>query len=244
VQVDEKWSFVAKKERHCDAADPDDDVCGDCWDHTAIDPESRLLLSVIPGERTAANAARLIREVHQRTGGRTDLLLTSDAYAPYQDAVRAVYGQRPPAGRPAAAAATFPGDFCYATVRKQRAQGRVVAVVRAVVFGTWGLLARLLQRSTVSTTINTAFVERNNGTDRRRNSRKQRKTYGFSKDRAVHEALTYFVSYSYNFCWPVRTLRVKGAADRWESRTPAMTAGLTDHVWTLREWITCPARLC
>lgn len=47
---------------------------------------------------------------------------------------------------------------------------------------------------------------------------------------------------SYNFCWPVRTLRVKGEGGRWRKRTPAMAAGLADHVWSLSEWVTYPAR--
>ena len=78
------------------------------------------------------------------------------------------------------------------------------------------------------------FVERHNGTDRNRNARKVRKTYCFSKDWQVHEAVGYFTLYSYNFCWPVRTLR-QG------NRRQAMAAGLTDHVWTLKEWLTRPA---
>ncbi len=59
----------------------------------------------------------------------------------------------------------------------------------------------------------------------------------------MHDAATYFVSYGYNFCWPVRTLRVKEDGT-WRPRTPAMAAGLTDHVWSLREWLTYPAKPC
>ena len=51
-------------------------------------------------------------------------------------------------------------------------------------------------------------------TDRNRNGRKVRKTYCFSKDWSVHQAITYFTMYSYNFCWPVRPLRVKGEGGR------------------------------
>jgi hypothetical protein len=200
------------------------------------------VLSVLPGERTAAKAEQLIREVRQRTGGRTDLLLTSDAYPAYQEAVQRVYEHWPATDD--GANPQMPSDFCYATVSKQRAQGRVVAVVRAVVFGTLALLTLRLRRSTVSRTINTAFIERHNGTDRRRNGRKQRKTYGFSKDRGVHEALTYFVTYSYNFCWAVRTLRQGNRREGYRERTPAMGAGLADRVWSLHEWLSYPARLC
>ena len=59
----------------------------------------------------------------------------------------------------------------------------------------------------------------------------------------MHDAATYFVSYSYNFCWPVRTLRVEDDKG-WQARTPAVAAGLADHVWSLREWLTYPAKPC
>ena len=106
-----------------------------------------------------------------------------------------------------------------------------------LIFGTAAGLQSALARSGVSRTINTAFVERHNGTDRNRNARKVRKTYCFSKDWWVHRAVTFFTMYSYNFCWPVRTLRTKAG----EAQTPAMMAKLTDHVWTLVEWIKRPA---
>ena len=95
--------------------------------------------------------------------------------------------------------------------------------------------------SPVSRAINTAFVERQNGTDRHRNARKGRKTYRFSKDWQFHEAATYFTLYSYNFCWPVRTLGIKDDRGQWREQTPAVAAGLTDHVWSMSEWLTLPA---
>jgi hypothetical protein len=126
-------------------------------------------------------------------------------------------------------------------VRKRREKGRVVEVVRTLVFGTLYLLGGLLKRSTASTTINTSFVERNNGTDRHQNSRKRRKTYAFSKDLTMHRAASYLIGYSDNFCWPVRTLRERTDSGPWRKRTPAMAAGLADHVWSLKEWLTFPA---
>jgi hypothetical protein len=94
----------------------------------------------------------------------------------------------------------------------------------------------------VSERVNTVYVERHHGTDRNRNGRKARKSYCFSKDWEVHEALTYFTMFRYNFCWPVRTWRQEKAAGGWEQRTPAMAAGLADHVWSLREWLTYSVR--
>ena len=84
-------------------------------------------------------------------------------------------------------------------------------------------------------------MERHNGTDRNRCSRKVRKSYAFSKDWETHRAATAFSYFSYNFCWPVHTLRQKDTGGRWQRRTPAMAAGLTDRVWTLSEWLTLPA---
>jgi hypothetical protein len=63
-----------------------------------------------------------------------------------------------------------------------------------------------------------------------------------NKDIEVHHAASYFVGYCYNFCWSVRTLRVHGEDGHWQQRTPTMAAGLTDHIWSLWEWITYPAR--
>jgi hypothetical protein len=68
--------------------------------------------------------------------------------------------------------------------------------------------------------------QRHNGTDRSRCNRKVRKRYGFSKDWDVHRAARALSYFSYNFCWPVRTLRVK-AGGQWRLRTPAMAPGLT-----------------
>ncbi len=120
-------------------------------------------------------------------------------------------------------------------------KGRVVKVDFRVVFGTVAAVMAALKQSKVSKQINTAFVERHNGTDRNRNGRKVRKTYCFSKDWDIHDAVTYFTMYTYNFCWPVRTLRQRDPHNRWLPRTPAMAAGLTDHVWSLWEWLTFPA---
>lgn len=203
---------------------------------------------MVPGKRTAEKCEQLVEEVKRRTDGRTDLLLTSDEHAPYKTAIEKAYAREVPQprragpGRPRKPKRVMPEDLCYGTVRKTRKKGRVVEVVRTVVFGTAALLLTYLARSTVSNTINTSFVERNNGTDRGQNGRKIRKTYGFSKDWDLHDALTFFVAYSYNFCWPVRTLRVKASDGAWQARTPAMAAGLADHVWTIEEWATYPSR--
>ncbi|MEW6620756.1 MAG: hypothetical protein AB1422_15715 [bacterium] len=190
----------------------------------------------------------MVEDVKKRTGGRTDLLITSDDYSAYTCAIEQSYSyeiepfEDGDLGNSSKPEKKMPEDLCYATVSKKREKGRVVKVVKTIVFGTVKLLERLLARFRVSTTINTSFVERNNGTDRGKNSRKKRKTYCFSKDWNLHNAISYFIGFSYNFCWVVRTLRIKDIEGYWQKRTPAMAAGLTDHVWSIEEWLTYSVR--
>src|SRR3954453_9067879 len=243
VQFDEKWAFVAKKEARCDPDDPADARKGDHWDHVALDPDHRLVGCVVPGKRTAENTEALVRDFHRRTAGRLMRLITTDEYAPYRAAILEAYGVRvtPPRtgkrGRPRKPYKVPPAGLNYATVHKTRDEGRVVDVATRVIFGTAATVEAALVDSGVSRTVNTAFVERQNGTDRNRDAREVRKTYCFSKDWWVHRAVTFFSMYSYNFCWPVRTLKTEAG----EARTSAMLAKLTDHVWTLTEWIRRPA---
>lgn len=237
MQLDEKWAFVGKKQRHCDPDDAADWVCGDQWDHVAFDPDSRLVLEVIVGPRTHDFAERLLASVRDRLGGRAPERIDSDEHLPYPDAVRSVFGQRqvPPRtgrpGRPAGPRLVVPAGLNYVTVHKTRRRGRVTAVATRVVFGALGDGERA----------STSYLERQNATDRHRNARKGRKTYRFSKDWAVHEAMTCLTQFSGNFCWAVRTLRQGDRRRGYVPRTPAMVAGLTDHVWSLEEWLTFPA---
>jgi hypothetical protein len=204
-------------------------------------------MSVVAGKRTRENTQKLVDDFKRRTRGRFMNLMTSDEYPAYKTAILSAYGTMvvPPRtgqpGRPPRPYPVAPRQLRYATVHKTRHQGRVVKVETRVIFGLLAAILLALSWSRVSRSVNTSFVERHNGTDRNRNSRKVRKTYGFSKDWAVHEAVTYFTMYSYNFCWPVRTLRVRDARGRWQPRTPAMEAGLTDHVWSMNEWLAFPA---
>jgi len=249
VQFDEKWSFVAKKQAHCDPDHPADDQKGDWWDHVAFDPEHRLVVAVVPGARDVENTEALVAEFHRRTEGRTMELMTSDSYPAYETAILQTYGETvvPPRtgkpGRPKAPDTVPRAGLTYATVEKRREKGRVVEILTRVIFGTMAAVTAALARAKVGRVINTSFVERHNGTDRHHNARKARKTYRFSKDWRFHEAVTYFTMYSYNFCWPVRALREPTEAGRWRQRTPAMAAGLSDHIWSLAEWIRFPVVL-
>lgn len=212
----------------------------------ALDPEHKLVVAVVPGKRTVESAEALVGEFRRRTGGRLMSLMTSDDYPAYETAILRAYGEtvEPPrtgkAGRPKGPYRAPPPGLTYATVVKRREKGRVVEVATRVVFGTIAAVGAALGMSKVSRAINTAFIERENATDRHRSARKARKTYRFSKSWARHAAATYLSMYCYNFCWPVRTLAVVDDEGRRAERSPAMAAGLTDHVWTMAEWLSRP----
>jgi IS1 family transposase len=205
-----------------------------------------LVVSLVVGKRTASAVRALVLDFRRRTGCRVMRLMTSDEYPAYEEAIREAYGRRvvPPRtgrrGRPRQPYTGADPRLVYATVHKERENNRVVRVSTRVVFGTADAVASALASSAVSRSVNTCLVERHNGTDRSRCSRKVRKTYAFSKDWEVHRSASVLSYFSYNFCWPVRTLRVK-ADGRWRQRTPAMAAGLADHVWSFKEWLTYPA---
>jgi hypothetical protein len=192
----------------------------------------------------------VVADVKERTEGRTLRLMTSDDYPAYKTAIEHVYGAEvttTPSGgasRRMVPEKEVPPELTYATVEKRRQWGRVVEILVHLIFGTMAALVMALRLSRVSRRVNVSFLERYNATDRHKNARKVRKTYTFSKDWRVHESMTYFTMYSYNFCWPVRTLEHRDDIGRTRKRSPAMAAGLADHVWTLREWITMPSVQC
>jgi IS1 family transposase len=241
---------VFKKQEHCDPDTPADVHRGDWWDHTAYDPEHRLVLCVVPGARNAENVETVVADVKRRTEGRPMRLITSDDYPAYKVAIQQIYGEAvstTPSGgasRRMVPERVPPPELTYATVEKRRRLGRVMEIVVHLVFGTMALLRAALRRSPVSRWVNVSFLERYNATDRHHNARKVRKTYTSSKDWQVHESMAYFMMYSYNFCWPVRTLEYRDEDGRVRKRSPAVAAGLAEHVWTMREWITMPSVQC
>jgi IS1 family transposase len=250
VQFDEMGAFVGKKQKNCDAADPGEEHKGDYWDHVASDPEHKLVWVVVPGARVTESAQEVVTEAEGRLDESAPVHLTSDEYPVYQTVIEEVLSQ-PEVAAPGPAR---PGRrrlrprrrldprVTYATVRKEREGHRVVAVHRTVVLGSQQAVDAALEASVCSRTVNTSFVERQHATARGQNARQSRRTSRFSKDWEVHEAMSDCTRYRSNFCWPVRTLPVRGdEGGGWQQRTPAMSAGLADHVWSLEEWLRFPA---
>jgi hypothetical protein len=200
---------------------------------------------VEPGARVGESVEAVVADFKRRTGGRPMRLITSDEHRPYKDAILQAYGVEAtatPSGRPVYAPhKVAPPSLCYAVVHKVRRLGRVAEVVIRLIFGTAAVLAAALSSSRVSKAVNVSFLERQHLTDRHRNAHKARKTYRFSKRWEAHESATYFTLNSDNYCWQVRTLSRKPRGRPWQKRTPAMAAGLSDHVWSLAEWLKFPA---
>lgn len=207
----------------------------------ALEARTKFALAVVPGKRTLTSVRRLIGELAVRTEPQWPLFVTSDQYKPYRRVLLEVYGTRKPRrrryrrGRPPKPRLVAPPELIYYTVHKHRRKGRVVRISNHRIFGSAGDLEKALADSPVSRNVNIAFVERYNGTDRHLNSRKGRKVYRFSKHPDMHEAMTSYAQTIYNFCRPRRGLRLRQAGAHWQKRSPAMTQGITDHLWSTKE---------
>jgi len=243
-----------KKDKQCDPADPDDAFQGSYWDHVIIDPETKLVVSLVVGKRNADTVVQVFTDYYDRTDGSLPELITTDEYAVYLPVILDTYGvlwrEHPDFTEEdieefennGLVELYFPEEIAYATVHKEREGNRVVEVTERVLLGTEEQVEQTLEGSSVSNTVNTSFVERYHATQRQFNARKKRKAYTFSKELQFHVAATWLVVVWYNFGWCVRTLRekVQDNPPRYHYRTPAMAAGLTDHSWSMRELLSYP----
>jgi len=249
-QLDELWSFVHTKEQHLEAAKLFCTTYGDAWIWIAFAPVWRLVLAFVAGKRTQESANLLLERVAHVTDATTPFF-TSDQLAEYRTALLHVYGQWHQPARNGRRGCypkprrIAPPDLLYAQVVKQRERGEVVAVSTKVVFGEAAAIRARLAVSPTSTTINTSFVERDNLTLRQQNRRLTRKTNGFSKELVWLEKQLWLSLAYYHLVLPHASLRRElpspepsrgcGSERRWCSVTPAMAAGITDHVWTTTE---------
>jgi hypothetical protein len=176
---------------------------------------------------------------------------TSDQLPEYRTALLQVYGEWHQRERNGTRGAfpkprlMPPADLLYARVVKQRKHGAVVAVTTKTVFGTDEAVQVRLATLPTSTAINTSFVERDNLTLRQHNRRLTRKTNGFSKELVWLEKQLWLSLAYYHLVLPHASLRRElaspepsrgpGSQRRWCPVTPAMAAGITDHVWTTPE---------
>jgi IS1 family transposase len=219
------------------------------WVWVAMDPESKLVLTIDVGERTLALAQRVVHHVAQVLAPDCAPLFLTDGFREYLTALLTHYGQwvQPPrrqAQGPAPKPRWMPQPaLLYAQVVKTVRRRRLVRVRHRVVFGTLETVNAVL--APLGCQINTAFIERLNLTIRQHVAAVGRRVTTLCKgEDGMRQQLVLFQAY-HNFCLPHASLRVPlaapmptngtGSATQWQPRTPAMAAGLTDHVWTLRE---------
>jgi IS1 family transposase len=219
------------------------------WVWAAIDPESKLLLSVQVGARTLAMAQAVLHQIAQLLAPGCMPLFLSDGYPHYLTAIVTHFGHwvQPPR-RQATGPAPKPRwrplpALLYAQVIKTTRRRRLVRVSHRVVCGTCEAVQQVL--AACGWQINTSFVERLNLTLRQRVVAIRRRSASPCKsgDGLSHQLVLFQVYH--NFVLPHAALRQalaepiptngSGSAKVWRPCTPAMAAGLTDHVWTLKE---------
>lgn len=212
-----------------------------------------MIVSLAVGRRTLETLRRTWRDYYERTDGDLPGLIVTDEYPAYLTVLVDVYGVRKEelefteaekveVGYDEMPAVYFPLEINYATVPKERVQGRVVHVQPRVVLGTAKEAKSVLAACDTAQTINVSYLERWHGTQRHFNARKARKVYTFSKELIFHLAATWLVVTAYNWCWTPRTLRVQEQDDppRYRYRTPAQVADLTAEPWTIQQVLSYP----
>ena len=126
-------------------------------------------------------------------------------------------------------------QLCIATVIKRTRQRRVVEVILRMALVPLAQAGGLLQASQGGTMLNTAFIERFNGTMRERLATLTRKCRHAAGRLVILEAGMYLIGCTYNFCWLHQELSSR--RHRGHPTTPAMAAGLTDHIWSVAELV-------
>ena len=210
------------------------------WVHTALAMGSWFLLWVDFGPRTQDMAATLSAQVVART--RQLPLFLTDGWKAYTAALLQVVGvvyrprRRGNVGRKPKPRFVAPKNLFYAQVVKRRnTAGRVVDVRRRVVFGGPRRFGKQLRLRQLGETIQTAFMERWYGTLRGLVAPLRRRTRCLSWSRSRHRGKVWLLVSLYNFVMPHKSLRQGRTL-----RTPAMAIGLTDPVWSYREYIWLP----
>jgi IS1 family transposase len=207
VQCDEIWSFVGSKEKNT-TPKAKKAGNGDAWTWTAIDADSKLIVSWLVGGRDAGYAHDFMQDVAARLATRVQL--TVDGHKPYLHAVANAFGN----DIDFAQLIKVYGQPADSTDRRRYSPAECSGTIIGKTVG-----------NPDCAHISTSFVERQNLTMRMSMRRFTRLTNGFSKKLANHEAAVALHFMHYNFCRQHKTLRV----------TPAMEAGICDYIWSMED---------
>ena len=217
VQVDEIWAFVGSKAKNT-SDEKRAEGNGDCWTWTALDSDSKLMISWNVGQRDPETCRDFIEDLAARLQNR--IQLTSDGLGMYKEAVKLAFGK----------------DVDYGMLVKSYGQP-IEGTVRYSPAVCTGATARPVIGEPVESQISTSHVERQNLNIRMGCRRYTRLTNAFSKKLENHEAAISLYFMFYNYCRPHQTLTGKMPSGKRVPTTPAMASGLTDHAWSIEELI-------
>ena len=210
IQADEIWSFCNAKAKNVPEAHRGEFGWGDVWTWTAIDADTKLVPSWLVGGRSGADAIALMDDLRGRLANRVQL--TTDGHHPYLEAVEGAFG----------------GNIDYAMLIKLYGNDPE-AEKRYSPAKCLGIKVEEVSGSTDPAAISTSYVERQNLTMRMGMRRFTRLTNAFSRKVENLAAAVSLHFMFYNFARPHKTL-----ANPYP-RTPAMAAGVADHVWRIDE---------
>ena len=205
VQCDEIWSFCYAKKKNVATAKAAPEFAGDVWTWTALDADSKLIVSYLVGGRDSEYALEFMDDVKSRLANRVQL--TTDGHKAYLNAFEEAFG----------------ADVDYAQLIKIYGAAPESAKGRYSPADCTGIKKVRIEGNPDEKLVNTSYVERQNLTMRMSMRRFTRLTNGFSKkiDNHIHMLSLYFVDY--NFCRIHKTLKV----------TPAMEAGITKKLHSM-----------
>lgn len=211
VQADEIWAFCYAKEKNVGTAKAAPEEAGDIWTWTALDRDSKMILSYTVGDRSQRTAREFMFDLASRVAGR--IHLTTDGHAAYLKAVADAFG----------------GDVDYAMLVKQYGDptgtkgherkyspSECVGAIKEPILGRPDMKA-----------VSTSHVERQNLTMRMGMRRFTRLTNAFSKKAENHAYAVALHFMHYNFCRVHKTLR----------KTPGVAAGVTDQLWDVEDLV-------
>lgn len=207
IQCDEIWSFCYAKEKNVEKAKAAGEDAGDVWTWTALDADTKLIVSYFVGDRSGQSAIALMDDLCGRLSNRVQI--TTDGHKAYLEAVEGAFG----------------GDVDYAQIIKLYGDVPESHKGRYSPAECTGTKKNRVEGNPDLKHVSTSYVERQNLTMRMSMRRFTRLTNSFSKklDNHIHALALYFMFY--NFTRIHKSLKV----------TPAMAAGITDRLWSMED---------
>lgn len=216
IQCDEIWSFVYAKAKNVPEDRKGEFGVGDVWTWTAICADTKLIPSWFVGQRTAEDGFLFMMDLKGRLAERVQM--TTDGHGAYRAAIKFSFGD----------------DLDWAVLQKHYGTDPAAERRYSPAICT-GCDINVKRGDPDPSKISTSYVERANLTMRMGMRRFTRLTNGFSKKVDNHMAAVALHFMHYNFARPHKTLTITGEDGKSVKRTPAMAAGVADHVWTLSE---------